>query len=203
MDRLKVFIVGPCSSDWIANSEVVENLEDANIVLFSGTHDVDPSFYDCKKFPCTESDIAQDQAAKEIFSRMQCKQLAVGIGKGAQFLCCMYGGRIVQDISEHYKKATHSITNGDKVVSITTRHHQMMYPWSADQYDILYWTLNAQSDFYVGEKVRNIVCEPEVVLFQGEEVPRSLAIQGHPEIMRKEAPIINILNELINKWLED
>ena len=30
-----------------------------------------------------------------------------------------------------------------------------------------------------------------------------LAIQGHPEYMRKNAPVINMLNTLINKLLKE
>jgi hypothetical protein len=39
------------------------------------------------------------------------------------------------------------------------------------------------------------------VLYTVEGNPKCLAIQGHPEFMRKEAPVISMLNNLIDKYL--
>ena len=44
-------------------------------------------------------------------------------------------------------------------------------------------------------------CEPEIVLYHKEGLPKCLAIQGHPEIMRSEAPVIEMLNKLLNIYV--
>ena len=43
--------------------------------------------------------------------------------------------------------------------------------------------------------------EPEIVLYHKESKPKCLAIQGHPEYMRPNAPVVEMLNILINETL--
>ena len=81
----------------------------------------------------------------------------------------------------------------------------MMYPFDMNKkdYKVLYWSTKRLSSIYEGDGIGVPKCEPEIVLYNQENYPTCLAIQGHPEMMRKESPIINILNDLIDKCLED
>ena len=129
------------------------------------------------------------------------------ITKLAQFLCVMNGGLLVQDCYGHAMFGTHEITNGDMVYSITSTHHQMQYPYNLDDsdYDVLYTSRNRLSNRYLGDKIDydkiEINGEPEIVLYDKVDMPKCLAIQGHPEYMRKEAPVVVMINRLIDSLL--
>ena len=120
----------------------------------------------------------------------------------------MNGGKLVQNCENHALWGTHSITNGEIKVEITSTHHQMQYPYNlnSSDYDVLFKSSELRS--YSGYEGGNIDPdtikengEPEIVLYHKEGLPKCLAIQGHPEIMRPEAPVIEIINTLINETL--
>lgn len=120
----------------------------------------------------------------------------------------MNGGKLVQDCVNHALWGTHGISNGEVEYEITSTHHQMQYPYNLDNkdYDILYKSSELRSaGHYKGGNIdietilRN--GEPEIVLYHKENMPKCLAIQGHPEYMRKDAPVVEMLNNLIDETL--
>ena len=206
----KVYVVGNATNyaDFITNAKLVNNIEEANIVLFTGGEDVDPSLYGCKKHHTTYSNIERDNYEKEIFDKIKPNQLALGICRGSQFLCVMNGGKLVQNVEGHAMFGTHLIQNKDGVgYEITSTHHQMQYPFDLDEkdYSILYWT-DRRSEIYEGDGIDEHMMydeiEPEIVYYNKEGKPQCLAIQGHPEYMRKEAPVVQMINRLINAILK-
>lgn len=118
----------------------------------------------------------------------------------------MNGGKLIQDVKNHAIYGTHSIidTTTKDVYEITSTHHQMQYPYRlpVDYYKVLMYS-KSQGFRHVGldlseEQFFQLVnYEPEVVLYTSPNKPKCLAIQGHPEIMNPEAPIIKKLNEII------
>ena len=80
----------------------------------------------------------------------------------------------------------------------------MQYPYvlPEESYEVLMYS-NAQGFRHKGlalsedEFFHLVHYEPEVVLYMSPNKPKCLAIQGHPEMMRLEAPIIKKLNEII------
>lgn len=207
MEIKKIYVVGGDTNyaKWIHNAELVDKPEDATIVLFTGGEDVDPSIYGKKTHATTSSNIDRDLEEKKIFDSMESWQLAVGICRGSQLLCALNGGILVQDCSGHARWDTHTITDGNKFTEITSTHHQMQYPWNlkSSDYDLLYWTAPSLSSYYDGDGINEVPYEPEIVLYHAGGNPRSLAIQGHPEMMREDAPVIEILNNLIQSCLTD
>ena len=81
---MKVYVVGGSIgySRWIDNCELVNHPDKAEIILFTGGEDVDPSVYGCKKHPTTYSNINRDLQEKEVFDHIKPNQLAVGICRG-------------------------------------------------------------------------------------------------------------------------
>jgi putative glutamine amidotransferase len=208
MKDKKIYVVGGAIeyAKWINNYTLVDSLEDANIVLFTGGEDVDPSIYGCEKHRTTCSNINRDLYEKEIFEKVRKDQLCIGICRGSQFLCAINGGILVQDVNNHAMFGTHRIINMNNDMDryeITSTHHQMQYPFYLKKnkdYRILYYAAR-RGTYYDGDKIDIIPCEPEIVLYTVEGNPKCLAIQGHPEFMRKEAPVISMLNNLIDKYL--
>lgn len=206
----KIFVVGSALNyaDFINDAILTSNMSEADIVLFTGGEDVDPALYKTAPHPKTFCNKERDKAEKSVFKKIKPTQLAIGICRGSQFLCVMNGGRLVQNVIGHAIMSTHSITDGKRVYEITSTHHQMQYPYNLDDtdYDVLFRAGSLRSiGFYEGENINinNIISmgEPEIVLYHKENMPKCLAIQGHPEYMRKNAPVVEMLNELINKTL--
>lgn len=118
----------------------------------------------------------------------------------------MNGGKLIQDVKNHALYGTHPIIDSTtkKIYEITSTHHQMQYPYNLpdDCYKVLMYS-KEQGFRHVGldlseEQIFQLVnYEPEVVLYNTPNKPKCLAIQGHPEIMNPEAPIIQKLNEII------
>lgn len=207
---MKVFVVGDSINyaNFIKEAELTDKLEDAKVVLFTGGEDVDPSMYGKEKYYLTYSNLERDLKEKEIFERVKPNQLCVGICRGSQLLCCLNGGILVQDCSNHAIGRTHSITNGDVEYEITSTHHQMQYPYKLDpkDYDLLYTTPEPRSNYYDGDGInRDTILEngePEIVLYHKKGLPKCLAIQGHPEMMPNSA-VSKMLDELIKTLVDE
>lgn len=202
----KVFVVGHdvLYSKWIKDHQLVDSIEDADIVMFTGGEDVDPSLYGCERHDTTYSNIKRDLAEKAAFEQVKPHQLCIGICRGSQLMCVLNGGLLVQNVNRHATFGTHQITSltSPKSFDITSTHHQMQYPFNLpeEEYDILY-VAPRRSDYYEGDKIDIPPVEPEIVLYHKEGYPKCLAIQGHPEFMREDAPVIPMLNALIDRYV--
>jgi gamma-glutamyl-gamma-aminobutyrate hydrolase PuuD len=204
----KIFVVGPSKhySSWIDDHELVDNLQDADIVIFTGGEDVDPSLYNCEKHRSTYSNLHRDLEEKAIFEQVQPHQLCIGICRGSQLMAVLNGGLLIQNVDNHATLGTHPIisaANEYDEYEITSTHHQMQYPFNlpTKEYKILYYSYR-RSNYYEGDKIDFPEVEPEIVLYTKENKPKCLAIQGHPEIMRANAPVIKMLNDLIDTYVK-
>lgn len=103
----------------------------------------------------------------------------VGICRGAQMLCALNGGWLVQDSTGHHEP--HSVTDAasGREYRVTSDHHQMMVP-SSSGYVLAY--AEELSDYYHHSSAEAIQTplerECEVVLWEGT---LSLGHQPHPE----------------------
>lgn len=207
----KIYVVGGANhyASFIDDYTLVNNINDADIVMFTGGEDVDPSLYKTKPHMLTYSNIPRDKQEKEIFESIKPHQKVIGICRGSQFLSVMNGGKLVQHVNNHGIWGTHQIINPitEEVFEITSTHHQMQYPYQlpSDYYEVLFISHQHQATCYEGidltrkELLYLHANEPEIVKYTVPNKPVCLAIQGHPEMMSKDAPIIKKLNELINQ----
>lgn len=204
----KVFVVG-CQTSyarWIYDSTLVDNIEDADIVLFTGGEDVDPSLYGAKAHDSVWSNPTRDEFEVNTFKKIKTTQLAVGICRGLQLFNVLNGGTLVQDVNNHWISDTHEIHNELNRYEIKSLHHQMVYPFNLnpEHYKILYWT-KRRSTHYYGEDIDadqfDIFGEPEVVYYCTPGLPKCLGIQGHPEMMRSDSAVVVMLNDLLNNLL--
>lgn len=212
-NKIKIYVVGGAThyiNFFTKDSvELVSELEDAEIVLFTGGEDVHPSLYDCAVHPTTGSNIYRDTEELDIYDRaleLPNVKLLLGICRGSQFLCVANGGLLVQNVRNHAIGGMHHIINdfGNEYL-ITSTHHQMQYPYNlpVDKYKILYWSHNNYSDIHEGDKIRwgANTKEPEIVLYNSTNRIKSLAIQGHPEMMPVDCTTNKMINSIINTLL--
>lgn len=84
---MKVFVVGTAVgyARWIDNKTFVNNVEDADLVFFTGGSDVCPALYGCSKHDTTWDYPARDEYEKEVFEKMRPDQLAFGTCRGLRY----------------------------------------------------------------------------------------------------------------------
>lgn len=206
MKRKKVYVVGGgiYYANWL-NFDITNTMENADLVLFTGGEDVDPSFYKERANPKTSSNIHRDR--REIMDYVKALDLKIpmlGICRGSQFLCVMNGGRLVQHQENKYGVHPMETTYGR--ISITSTHHQAAFPFNlpTKDYKILGWT-NGISSIHengYGEEM-NPPVECEIVYYPKT---RSLGIQGHPEqvMYQKTHPdSIEVLKVLFDDFIND
>ena len=105
----------------------------------------------------------------------------IGVCRGAQLMTAFAGGRLIQHVTGHH--APHGMVTSDgEVLSTTSCHHQMMYPWEVE-HELLAWSVENRSNVYLdgGNKIIKEMAdfrEPEVVFYPQLD---GVAIQGHPE----------------------
>lgn len=207
---MKVYVVGGADYyvNFIEDVQLVDKVEDAQLVVFTGGEDVTPSLYGCKKHPRTCCNIKRDKYEQEIFNKIDPnKQVCYGSCRGSQFLCVMNGGLLVQHSSGHALGCTHEITDGERVYQMTSTHHQMQYPFdlNPEDYDILYTSGHQLSDFYEGAGIDyDKIChnEPEIVIYHKKGLPKCLAVQGHPEMIPHSLTsemVNNLIKKLVNE----
>ena len=215
-DKLKVFVIGSASNDadWMYG-KLVKNLEDADICLLTGGADIHPMIYNEKVGSYTHAGSARDNY--EIDYVRRAKNLGIpifGICRGAQLLCALAGGKLIQHMSH---PSSHAIKFWDNkiVCSTSSCHHQMQYPYLMNKSD--YYILGYSeglSRMHLGEDDQELdmpdvnkaglIKEPELVYYPKL---KALGIQGHPEGISDHAPLCHILRALIqllvNNQLED
>lgn len=96
----KVYVVGPTKSyaKWIDDHKLVDNIEDADIVMFTGGEDVDPSLYGCAKHRSTYSNLQRDLEEKAIFEKVRKDQLCIGICRGLRIMAHVKHGELLEHL---------------------------------------------------------------------------------------------------------
>lgn len=201
---MKVFITNSSKSyaKWIDDFEIVEDMKDCDIVIFTGGEDVTPSFYgEVKSHPFTCNSEHRDKIDLQLYAKaVKLNKNIVSICRGAQAITAFHGGRVIQHVNNHVRQDGHEIKihETDEIFHITSTHHQMMYPYSIKNYEIIATSAPSLSDVYFKNNVNvyTMIEEPEIVYYPDIN---ALCIQGHPEIMPKNEPVVKYLNKLIKE----
>jgi GMP synthase-like glutamine amidotransferase len=108
---------------------VVEDIEFADLVCFTGGEDVTPALYGHDTHPQTYSSLRRDEKEKAIFDACRERNLPmVGICRGGQFLNVMSGGKMYQHVTNHTRQHyIEDIISGSHIL-VSSTHHQMMWP---------------------------------------------------------------------------
>ncbi len=195
----RIFVVGGDIgySNWMEATGIVASLDEADLVVFTGGEDVSPHLYNKQKHPLTSNNPARDEREQIMFKQaVGMGKPMVGICRGAQFLCVMSGGELIQhqDNNNFIHPIHTDKLNPDEVIYITSTHHQAMYPWMVKNWNLLGWTKDMLT-YHYGENVNDELVRIDgkgkyVAPARGREVEvahfadsNCLCIQGHPEMM--------------------
>ena len=203
-NKNKIYVVGRSTeyANWLSH-QLVKNIEEADLVLFTGGEDVSPELYnEPAHYTTYNNSIRDDYEMKEFHKAKELNKPMLGICRGSQFLCVMSGGKLVQH--QQNKHSYHKIYmwEGEEML-ISSTHHQAQYPFNLpkEDYKILGWTNNLSEYHYngAGEEL-NPEVECEIVYYPKT---KSLGIQGHPEYMPYNSPTNIRLRKLINNFLNE
>ncbi len=104
------------------------SLEEADLIIFGGGADVDPSYYgETSVHRTTHSNEARDAADVALYYEAYCMGIPmVGICRGAQFLHVMNGGKLYQDVDNHGRAhPIVDVSTGEIIQKSSSVHHQM------------------------------------------------------------------------------
>ena len=190
----------------------IDNIEQADLVIFGGGSDVDPATYGEKKNPRTYSHSARDIGEKRDFKIALEKGIPMyGICRGIQFLCAMAGGKLIQHVNNH--GGSHRVSTFDElVIEANSMHHQMINPYGlpAGNYKILAWTPSRLSNTYLGETDKSITLPWDFKEIEAAYFPKinAMGVQYHPEMMygsKNYGPVMqwtqNTFTKFFNKQL--
>jgi gamma-glutamyl-gamma-aminobutyrate hydrolase PuuD len=182
----KIYVVGPSVdyANWCQGT-LVNKMEQADLVMFTGGEDVSPELYNQPEHHTTFANPHRDRYEVVAYKRaVELNKPKIGICRGHQFLCAMAGGILIQHQSN--PRSFHPIKTVDgETLIITSLHHQAAYPWvlPADEFKILAWA-NGESEYHFGGNNEELapVDGKEVEIIHFPKI-RAYGIQGHPEMM--------------------
>lgn len=194
LNKTKAYVAGGHTSyiNWM-ECGTAEDISSADFVVFTGGVDVNPTLYGESRHPYTQPpDDTRDGMDTHVYMEaMAQKKPLVGICRGAQFLCVMAGGKLVQhqqNIKSRHDMFTLRNRKAGPVIMVTSDHHQAQFPWGGKvKFELLGFTWDESmyhEDAIKKEIVLGDIRYPEVEDAFYPEI-NALAIQSHPEWMYK------------------
>lgn len=211
-----VFIVSNYGDEYTAMFEkegwtVVDDMEWADILQFTGGSDVSPHLYGHHAHIATQSNQGRDEYEKLIYLAALKKGIPMaGICRGSQFLNVMNGGTMWQDVTKHC--GAHHATYREservyKMIKVSSTHHQMMKPPDMEvgvepAYDILMTANNGGKKTCANSLAEKAVFSTytahgrdiEAVYYKDTAC---LCYQPHPEFEHQ-----NIQRKLYFEWID-
>lgn len=180
-----------------------DDIDGPGVLVIWGGGDISPSFYGQQPGPHTGADATpsrQDTLEANLAKRaIEMGVPIVGVCRGAQLLCAIGGGKLIQHINNHGRSHGIKTYDGREMVTASL-HHQMMFPFDVE-YEMLAWSNPPLSKEYLGEKgepVDGISLEPEMFWMPGV---KTLCIQGHPEFMDDKSPFVQFVFEQMKRFI--
>jgi len=112
-----------------AGWQLAKNIEDADLIQFTGGEDVTPSLYKEGRHPTTGNNPKRDEYEQGIYQQaLELNIPMAGICRGGQFLNVMNGGKMWQNVDGHL--GTHNAVVSGYIgnVRVSSTNHQMMRP---------------------------------------------------------------------------
>lgn len=183
------------------------SVEEADIVVFIGGSDINPSLYDQKNVASGGINTVRDDLEVSVYKAARAAgKICFGICRGAQFLHAMNGGKLWQDVNNHGGR-DHAIIDLDEDVRVvaTSLHHQMLQ--QNDRIEIIAVTeekvathfRDDSTDVTLGKSPESALLEIEAGAYADT---KCFFVQGHPEIGSPEyrAWTMTKLNDLVLDW---
>lgn len=172
---------------------LTDKLEDSDLVQFTGGSDVSPEMYGHHQHVSTMCDPCRDRREKLIYAAALSKNIPVaGICRGGQFLNVMCGGTMWQDVDGHCRDHDAMDLVCDRVVKVSSTHHQMMIPHNNPKsHEVLMVAYESKNKIKMGSLTKKSMSHSE--RRDGRDIEavfyptqNALCFQPHPEFYKKE-----------------
>lgn len=174
--------------------------EDGILVVWGGA-DIDPALYMHPASSHTGHGGKRDVIEWELMKEAKRRGMPIiGVCRGAQMLCALAGGYLIQDVRNHGGRHEVQTIDGKRFM-VNSIHHQMMEPSMTD-HELLAWLPQPLSaGNYIWKNDLKWVPpegwkEPEFVYFKSV---KGFAIQWHPEMMNENSDatqyVLNTIKE--------
>lgn len=192
----------------LVTAKQIEDGADIDCLVIWGGEDISPSLYGHKVSAATwaderlsQRDWIESSAIQECIRR---DIPIIGVCRGAQLVCAMAGGSLIQHVENHGRSHHIDTFDGQSIVTSSV-HHQMMFPFGVD-HKLIAWAKEPRSRgcYIVGndqsEPAMEDKPEPEIVWFPKI---KALAIQGHPEFHAdpENDPFVQYCMKLVRQFI--
>ena len=179
-------------------------LTDVNSVLVLwGGADIDPRIYNHPKSKTCYTSEHRDKVEVALATEAIAMGIPIiGVCRGAQLLCALAGGYLIQDTTGHGLHGNHSVTTHDgRSFFVNSLHHQMMAGLESVPNELLAWSTKRLSRHYIYKNDIDYIPsdyfkEPELVYFP---TIKGIAAQWHPEGMSADCEATKYLLETIEE----
>lgn len=170
-------------------NDIIKNMENIQLVVFTGGEDVHPSFYGGRDCGISQTNKVRDDYEAQVFNLCLERGIKMaGICRGIQFLNVMAGGFIYQHITKHAIFGFHGIIYPalNKRALVTSTHHQLI--GLAKSGIPIAHTDGRISQKYIGPQ--GDIVSPPLEELEAAVFPEinALGVQFHPEFMRDRLP---------------
>jgi putative glutamine amidotransferase len=186
-----------------------EQLGDDGVLVLWGGEDISPSIYNHPRHPSTGQESPRDGFEVALAKAAIAKGMPiVGICRGAQLLCALAGGSLIQDVRGH-AGANHLVRDvrTEELTVVNSLHHQQLYleEMPKDDYKLLAVAFDPHIRTGVGNSHTWKQGEPIDVMYEPEAVwfpkIKGLAIQWHPEYLRDDHPSQKYVQQLFDEFI--
>jgi phosphoribosylformylglycinamidine (FGAM) synthase-like amidotransferase family enzyme len=191
-----------------AGYEIINSPKTADIIVYPGGWDVNPALYGQTAIKSTSFMPAIDKRDQNYWENYKNQgKLLIGICRGGQFLNVMNGGMMWQHVNEHTKSHKMIDLLNDKVIDVTSTHHQMMRAANSGEVIGIAHESNLWMDDHQTVSCQSPIDRPNIVpQFDTEVVwykdSRSLCFQPHPEYYNATPELKNYFFSLVDRFIQ-
>ena len=188
-------------------TEDPDEMQRSDILVSQGGGDIHPRLYNKGRSRFSgayEMPSNRDRAEWALMKRaVELDIPIIGICRGAQMLCALAGGYLIQHVNNHGGR--HFVmTNDNQAFQVNSIQHQMLYPFDVE-HEMVAWCPSQLSDVhYDVDTDVQIPVEPEFVYFPQI---KGYAIQWHPEMMDAATPanvyVLNFINQRVKETVNE
>lgn len=193
-----VFIVNPTIMDnWYAEwftHDIVTDIEFSDVVLFPDGDQLSPFLYKDIRKPHSIINPTKDLSDIKWFKKAVKKEIPIiGIGRGAELICVMNGGKVIQD--HPFGDTVQIVENYDGTKNLAECYNSMtQFPFNIkkENYFILSWRKPLKYHYNGKGKEMNPEVLPDIVYYPKT---KSLAIESYPQSLSKTSTSLKWLNQ--------
>jgi GMP synthase-like glutamine amidotransferase len=163
-------------------SKKADSPDEADLVVFTGGEDVNPCYYGEEPHRKTRFDDDRDNYDLELYYKCWSEGIPMfGVCRGMQFIHVMEGGKLYQDVDNHYRRHDiWDVIQQRTIEEVTSVHHQMCID-NRDRGMLLLATANVSTQREYSPTRRDPPGKGMDIeaFFYRESC--ALGVQGHPE----------------------